>query len=321
MIKLVARSSSRVPLPEARASYTVREAFQYCEGIAHQHFDHFQTAQRFLPVHKRDYVWAIYAFARVADDYADEGRATETERLALLDSWENQLERAFHGEAEHPVFIALKQTIEDCEIPLAPLQDLLSAFRMDLSTPRYPTFEALERYTQVSAAPVGRVALYVFGYRDPALHHYADDLCVAFELAYLLAKIPAHLDRGRMYLPEEDLRHFGVTDEMLRSRQVTSQIRDLIRFEVSRARSRFERGRPLIDRVGRELGFEMALLLHAGMRLLDKVEATDAGELRHRVRLSAADSAGIVARAATLRWPRFTTVKAHLPFSSRTPQG
>ncbi|HZS35933.1 MAG TPA: squalene synthase HpnC, partial [Polyangia bacterium] len=256
------KNAEPVPAPPA-GPCTVEQAYAYCERMARGHYENFPVASRFLPANLRKHVWAVYAFARSADDFADEARYAGR-RAAALEHWENELERAFHGEAEHPVFVALKDTIERCDLPFNPLRDMLTAFNMDLSVNRYPTLAGLERYWAHSAHPVGRMVLYIFGYRDPALHNYSDDVCAALQLTNFLQDVGVDLAKDRIYLPQEDLKHFGVTESMLFAHKVTPELRDLYRFEVARAKSLYERGRPIIDRVGPELGFELAMIWQGG---------------------------------------------------------
>jgi squalene synthase HpnC len=287
------------------APYTLASAFAYCEHMARGHYENFPVASRFVPAKLRPYVWAIYAFARSADDFADEARYAGR-RAEALAFWEDQLERCFHGEAEHPIFLALRETVEKCDLPIAPLRDLLTAFTMDLSVNRYQTYAQLERYFQHSAHPVGRLVLHIFDYREPSLHCFSDDVCAALQLTNFLQDVGVDLAKDRIYLPEEDLKHFGVTESMLFGRQVTPELRDLYRFEVARARSLFERGRPIIDRVGPELGFELAMIWQGGMTILDKLESVGYDVFNRRPTLNAADKARMVARAATQRWPRWS---------------
>jgi squalene synthase HpnC len=287
------------------APFSLEAAYAYCERMARGHYENFPVASRFVPKELRRDVWAIYAFARSADDFADEARFAGR-RADALAYWEEQLERCFHGEAEHPIFIALRETVERRNLPIAPLRDLLTAFTMDLSVTRYPTYAQLERYFQYSAHPVGRLVLYVFDYRDPSLHCFSDDVCAALQLTNFLQDVAIDLQKDRIYLPEEDLKHFGVTESMLFARQVTPELRDLMRFEVARARALFERGRPIIDRVGPELGFELAMIWNGGNTILDKIENVGFDIFRRRPILNGADKCKMVARAATQRWPRWS---------------
>src|SRR3954464_6517612 len=205
------------PELEVRGTWTVEQAFEYCERMARGHYENFPVASRFVPAKLRPYVWSVYAFARSADDFADEARYAGR-RAEALRFWDDQLDRCFHGEAEHPVFIALRETIEKCDIPIQPLKDMLTAFTMDLSVNRYATFEQLRTYCAHSAHPVGRLVLYIFDYRDPSLHNYSDDMCTALQLANFWQDVGVDLSKDRVYLPEEDRKHFGVSDEVLYAR-------------------------------------------------------------------------------------------------------
>jgi hydroxysqualene synthase len=293
---------------ESGQPWTIERAFAYCERMAKGHYENFPVASRFVPQKLRPYVWAVYAFARSADDFADEARFAGR-RAEALGFWEDQLDRCFHGEADHPVFIALRETVEACDIPILPLKDMLTAFTMDLSINRYSTWQQLMTYCAHSAHPVGRLVLYVFDYRDPSLHNYSDDMCTALQLANFWQDVGVDLQKDRIYLPEEDRKHFGVTDEALYARIVTPQFRDLMRYEVARARALFERGRPLIDKVGSDLGFELAMIWNGGMTILDKIDAIDYDVFRRRPTLNAADKARMVARAATQRWPQWVSAR------------
>ena len=310
--RVVEPRQNALPLPSLNETqddngqpYTLERAFAYCERMARGHYENFPVASRFVPARLRPYVWAVYAFARSADDFADEARYAGR-RAEALGFWDDQLDRCFHGEAEHPVFIALRETIDKCDIPIQPLKDMLTAFTMDLSVNRYATFEQLRTYCAHSAHPVGRLVLYIFDYRDPSLHNYSDDLCTALQLANFWQDVGVDLQKDRIYLPEEDRKHFGVSDEALYARIVTPQFRDLMRYEVARARALFERGRPLIDKVGSDLGFELAMIWNGGMTILDKIEAVGYDVWRRRPTLNAADKARMVARAATQRWPQWS---------------
>jgi squalene synthase HpnC len=310
--RVVEPRKNALPLPsldvthdESGQPYTLERAFAYCERMARGHYENFPVASRFVPERLRKYVWAVYAFARSADDFADEARYAGR-RAEALGFWEDQLERCFHGEAEHPIFIALRETIEQCDIPIQPLQSMLTAFTMDLSVSRYSTFREVETYCSYSAHPVGRLVLYIFNYRDTSLHNYSDDMCTALQLTNFWQDVGVDLAKDRIYLPEEDRKHFGVSDEMLYARQATPQFKDLMRYEVARARALFERGRPIIDKVGSDLGFELAMIRAGGMTILDKIEGVGYDVFRRRPTLNGADKARMIARAATMRWPQWS---------------
>jgi hydroxysqualene synthase len=310
MIRRVVEPRANAPTLEEPANrpYTLTEAFAYCERLARSHYENFPVASRFVPERLRKYVWALYAFARSADDFADEARYAGR-RAEALSFWEEQLERAFHGEADHPVFMALKETVDQCDIPITPFMQMLTAFHMDLSVNRYPTWSQLVSYCEHSAHPVGRLILNVFNYRDPSLLAYSDDICTALQLTNFLQDVAVDLKKDRIYVPEEDRRHFGVTESMLYARQVTPEFEAMMRFEVARARALFERGRPLLDKVGNDLGFELCMIWYGGSTILDKLEAVGYDVFKKRPMLNAADKAKMVARAAARRWPVLTSRK------------
>ena len=230
----------------------------------------------FARSHLRKHIFALFAFARVADDFADE-RAYEGRRARELDRWEEQLHAAYRGHAEHPVFVALADTVDKFALPITEFTELLSGFRTDLERRRYATFDELRSYTRQAAEPVGRLLLYIGGYRAPELHAYADDLSSALAIARLIQDVPADWQRGRVYLPAEDLRHFGVTEADIAIAPDQHAVGDLVRYEVARTRALFERARPLVDIVGADLAVELALTWHGGMRILDKIEPSASG--------------------------------------------
>lgn len=293
-------------------AYTLEESYAFCERIARGHFDSYALARRFVPEALRPHVWALYAFARTADDFADEPRYLDRRR-ALLDHWEAELERACHGEADHPIFIALADTIEKRNLSISPLRDLLNAYVMDLSVTRYTTARQLESYAGLAAQPIGRLFLQLLGLgsspggqADPTLQRFSDEICLGLQIAKVCQDVALDLARNRIYLPAEDLHHFGVTEDMLRAKKSSPELRDLIRFQVARARCLLERGRPLIEqlrRIDASLAFQVALVFHAGTALLDQIEANGFDVLARRPRITPADKAEVLSRASVVRWP------------------
>jgi squalene synthase HpnC len=288
------------------AIWSVAESFAWCERMVRSKYDTFPVASRFLPAELRPYVCAIYAFARSADRIAEDPRYAG-HREAAFDDWEDRLERAYHGEAEHPIFVAIRETAERRDVPITPFRDVITAFRIDSGTRRYPTFEALRRYTQHCAVSVGQLVLYVFDYRDPALLRYADDFATGVALAHFLRDLPHDLGRDRIYIPQEDLNHFGVAEEDLLDGQADRAFRDLMRFQVARARALLQRGRPLGDLVGRDLGFEVNLIWNGAMTLLDQIERGDCDVFRFRPALGPIDKLRMAVKSAARRWPAFST--------------
>jgi hydroxysqualene synthase len=293
------RPHAAVPAPPEPLE--LEACYRYCEALARARHHNFPVASQFAPSALRKHILAIYAFARTADDFADEPEF-EGRRARELDRWEERLEVCFHGDAaDHPVFVALAETVRACDLPITPFQALLSGFRSELETRRYATYRELRAYTALAAEPVGHLLLYLADYRDPRLHRYAEDLASALALANFWQDVPADLERGRLYVPGEDLRHFGVGEASLAAREVTPALTQLVRFEVARTRALFERARPLVDAVGDDLAVELALIWHGGMRILDKIHALGGRVMLRRPKLNQADKALVVSRALAWR--------------------
>ncbi|MEO8841551.1 MAG: squalene synthase HpnC [Kofleriaceae bacterium] len=305
----VARSPAlAVPLPP---TLELEACYRYCEALVHARHHNYPVGSMFARSALRKHIFALFAFARVADDFADE-RTFEGRRARELDRWEEQLHDAYRGRAEHPVFVALADTADRFALPITEFVELLSGFRTDLERLRYSTFDELHAYTRQAAEPVGRLLLYIGGYRAPELHAFADDLSSAVAIARLVQDVPADWTRGRVYLPAEDLRHFGVTEADIASRKVSPQVGNLVRYEVARTRALFERARPLVDVVGADLAVELALTWHGGMRILDKIEAMGDHLFAQRPKLNAIDKGIVLARALAWRGETLPPRTLHL---------
>ena len=269
------------------AALTVDEAFALCEARVRGHYENFPVGL-WIPREKRRYVHALYAFARAADDFADEA-VNEGMRAEKLDQWEQRLHAAYRGEAEDPIFVALAETVRRLDIPKALLLDLLSAFRQDTVQTRYETWEDLLDYCRRSANPVGRLVLIVFGHADPSLLAPSDALCTALQLANHWQDLAVDLRKGRIYVPRELRDRFAVKEWDLNASVVTDGFRGLMAELVARTRELFARGRPLCDRVGRDLRFELRLTWLGGSGILDRIEAVGYDVFRRRPRYGTAD--------------------------------
>ena len=276
--------------------WTLDSAYRFCDRMATSHYENFPVASRFLPVQLRRHVSAIYAFARTADDFADEPRF-EGRRREALDAWDSLLENCYHREIEHPVFLALRDTVRRHNIPIRPLKALLTAFRMDLSKHRYASIAELVGYCRYSAMPVGQLVLYVHGHHEPDLHRFSDEICSALQIANFLQDLSVDLPRGRCYLPQEDLIHFGVKLEDLLTGRESPEFIELMRFSVSRTRTMFERGRPLIRRVSPGLSMELDATWRGGMRILERIQDAEYHVLNMRPTLDKLDMADIAVRS------------------------
>jgi len=288
--------------------WTVERSYAYCEEFARAHTESYPVASRFVPSGLRPHLVALYAFARSADDFADEPQY-DGRRAEALDRWEQALAAAAHGEADHPVFVALCDTIERRELPIPPFEDMLSTFRMDMEVRRYATFQALRGYTARSADPVGRLLLALFGYRAPELTRFADEMSTALQLTNFWQDVAADAARGHFYIPAEDLHFFGVSESDIKALKPTAAIRDLLRFEVARTRALYDKGRPLLDKLGSDLRLELTLIWLVGTTILDKIESAHFDVFAQRPAIRRRDQAIIMARAAK-EWASHLDVSA-----------
>ncbi|MBI1805592.1 MAG: squalene synthase HpnC [Ignavibacteria bacterium] len=273
-------------LQETTKSYTVDEAFQYCADITNAHYENFPVASLFLPQEKRPYIQSVYAFSRVADDFADELDRTPDERLQHLDRWDEQLRLCYEGIADHPIFIALRESVKRVNIPIDPLKDLLTAFKRDVTQNRYETFEDLLSYCRCSANPVGRIVLMIFGYRDENLFSLSDHICTALQLTNFWQDIVLDREKDRLYIPLEDMRRFGYSIEQWKDEVMNDAFRLLMKHEVNRTRDLFSQGAPLPSLVERDLQLELKLVWFGGMSVLKMIERNRYDVLHSRPKLS-----------------------------------
>lgn len=286
-------------IPERPVS--LAEARNYCARLARSHYENFFVASWLLPRRLRQHFFNIYAYCRIADDMADQVGDPD-QSLYLLDEWEAELQACFRDEARHPVFVALRDTVREFNIPLTPFADLLTAFRRDQFVSRYETFEDLLSYCRYSANPVGHLVLYVCGYRDAERRHLADHTCTALQLANFWQGVASDRARGRIYIPLEDLRRFGLKESDLSLSRATPELAEMMRFEVSRARDWFERGLPLADKVDRGLAGEIRLFTRGGLEILNAIERQDFDVLAQRPVISRWRKLILLLRAARETW-------------------
>ena len=277
------------------------ESFNYCTKIALEHYENFPVGSWLIPKEKRKYVHAIYAFARTADDFADEQRYREDERMQLLIDWEKRLDECISGPPPaHPVFIAVKEAIERFNIPETLLKDLVTAFKMDTINKRYKTMSDVLNYCHYSANPVGRIVLHMFEYKDPELHRLSDFICTALQLANFWQDIAMDINKDRIYIPLEDMERFGYTVSDLKSQALNDSFRTLLCREVEFTRDLFKKGRPLCTSVGKDLSFELRAVWSGGMKILEKIEQNGYDIFNKRPVISTIDKIRILLRALTI---------------------
>jgi len=248
------------------------EAFAYCAAITSAHYENFPVASLFLPEEKRPYIQAIYAFARIADDFADELKRPAEDRLRDLNEWEEKLRLCYLDSAEHPVFIALNETVKRNNIPIEPLQNLLTAFKKDVTQNRYETFDDLLGYCSCSANPIGRLVLMIFGHRDERLFSLSDNICTALQLTNFWQDVAVDVQKDRLYIPIEDMTQFGYPVEKWKTGVPDENFKRLMKFQVDRTRKLFYLGAELPSLVEKELQLELKLIWFGGMSVLKRLE-------------------------------------------------
>ena len=291
-------------------------AYEECERRAREHYENFPVASRFLPRPMRPHIAAIYAFARTADDYADEPGIAKDERLRLLDAWARQLAAAGSDRAgpesglavndsrnsrPDPIFVALGQTIRECRLPVTLFEDLLSAFRQDVTTPRYDTWEGVLDYCRRSANPVGRLVLRVGGYDDARLDAQSDAVCTALQLANFWQDLARDWAIGRLYVPRVDRTSAGAREEDVAERRMTPEWRRVMSLMVQRTRALFAAGRGVCDGVTGRLRWELRLTWLGGSRILDKLERHEFDVFNHRPTIGKGDIPGLIRDAVLWR--------------------
>ena len=262
------------------------------------HYENFPVASVLLPKRLVPAVEAIYAFARSADDLADEGDALPHERLSALQAYEVALASIERGEKQQdPLFARLADVIAQYHLPLQPFYDLLSAFKQDVGTKNYANFDLLLDYCRRSANPVGLLMLQLYGAATPANVVESDAICSALQLINFLQDVAIDREKQRTYMPLDDLARFGVSEAQLDRADTGPAFRALMFFEVSRARALMHRGAPLAKRLPGRIGWELRLVVQGGLRILEAIERVDYDVFRRRPKLKARDWCAIMWRA------------------------
>ncbi len=283
-------------LPAVRP--TLAEAQAWCRHLATTHYENFHVATWFLPSRVRPYFESVYAFSRTADDLGDEvpDRAVATR---LLGEWREMLHECYVSpqESMHPVFVALHQTIVETDVPEQLFDDLIRAFEMDQVKTRFESLEECVEYSRLSANPVGRLVLWVSGYRDEERARLSDKVCTALQLANFWQDVVEDFERGRRYLPGDAMQRFGVTDEDLAARRCTPEFRALMQSLVESTGALLREGGRISRTVDRELAVTLRLFEGGGRAALDGIVAQGYDVLRKRPSVSKATKARLLAGA------------------------
>jgi len=272
---------------------TVHEAEAYTRKLATTHYENFHVVSFLLPKHLHQDFYNVYAYCRSADDLADEIPDT-AESLKQLNWWRAELDRMYAGEAEHPVFVALKGTVEKYGIPKQPFADLIRAFIQDRNVSRYQTWDEVLDYCVYSANPVGRLVLYLCGYSDAERQSLSDATCTALQLANFWQDITVDRQKDRVYLPLDLLAKHNYTVDELFVHKFDARFRAVMREAVDRARELFLAGLPLTRMVNRRLAVDLELFSRGGMCVLDKIEQQGYDVLSRRPKISKVERAGLL---------------------------
>jgi squalene synthase HpnC len=275
---------------------TLAEAESYCRQLARGHYENFIVASLLLPRRMRQPFFNVYAFCRHADDLADESGSPQLAMERLAD-WQVGLDRCFAGRAEHPIFVALADTIRTLNLIQPPFDDLLDAFRQDQVKTRYADFDELADYCRRSANPVGQIVLRMAAADSPENVALSDAVCTGLQLANHWQDIARDFSSGRVYLPQDSLDREGVSEEMLGGRAANAAVRSLVAKECARARRFLLNGLPLADRVPRWLAADVRLFVHGGLATLDAIAAADHDTLARRPQVSRWKQIGLTVQA------------------------
>lgn len=272
-------------------------AYAACRRMARRHYENFPVASLLVPRDKRDALAAIYAFARSADDFADEPGVEG--RLEKLADWRRRLYECVEREADHPTFLALGDSITKHSLSVTNLDNLLRAFELDVIKSRHQNFDSLLQYSSCSANPVGRVMLELFDHRDPELFALSDNICTALQLTNFWQDVRIDLERDRVYLPLDDLEQFDLSVDILKRWKLEKSLpsgpemeehwRGLMGLEARRTWELFENGRPLPERVVPQLRRNLRLTWLTGTSILSRIEAVGYDVFERRPKLKAFD--------------------------------
>lgn len=251
---------------------STQDAAKFCHELATTHYENFPLASWLLPKSLHQHFFNVYAYCRWADDLSDEVH-DDQQSLELLGWWRDELEKCYAGSARHPVFVALKNTIDAFHIPDEPFHHLIDAFEQDQRVHDYQTFEELKGYCRGSADPVGRLVLYMCRQFNEQNAAWSDSICTGLQLANFWQDVARDAEIGRTYLPQEDRERFGYSDEDLANKVTNQVFLDLMKFEVDRAKQHLLDGLPLVRELPGRLQVDIELFARGGLKILERVEA------------------------------------------------
>ena len=259
-------------------------AYQYCRDITVNHYENFPVASVLLPARIRRHVYPIYAFARHADDLADEHH----DRNALLE-WRQQLHDLEHHPPKHPIFMALKDTIQKFEIPTTLFDQLISAFLQDLDKNRYQDLNELLDYCQRSANPVGRLILLLHGYKDDKLFQFSDHICTALQLTNFWQDVSIDIQKDRVYVPKTHWSAVAMDQQIAQEAKTPQALRSSLADLVNETDLMFQKGLPLLQAISGRLRWELKMTVLGGLNILKKIKENQYFVLENRPKLNKLD--------------------------------
>jgi len=279
-----AKNSSSMTSNESKRM-DIQSARDYTRSLARGHYENFIVGSLLVPRRYIQHLYNIYAYCRISDDLADE-TGDSSKSLELLRDWREELHKCYGGQPSHPAMIALQDTIREFDIPIEPFIDLISAFEQDCSVSRYETYNDLLDYCRRSANPVGRLFLILFGYREDRMFMLSDHICTALQLVNFWQDISEDFNRGRVYIPQEDLKTYGCTESAIASKTFGNNFRELMKFECDRAQQLFDAGAELIPMLDGRIKADVKLFRLGGMAVLDEIRRQDYDVLAKRPKVS-----------------------------------
>jgi squalene synthase HpnC len=285
------------------------QAYDHCRKITLGHYENFPVGSILIPKKNRKHFFALYAFMRTADDFADLTSRPREIRLQLIRDWRLQLDKAISGrESQHPIFVALSNTISECQLPSEPFYKLLEAFEFDATGDvDFATFDDLRWYTSRSAEPVGELVLALFGYRNVERITMSNDICTGLQLLNFIQDIKEDLGNNRYYYPSEDCEIFGVNLKSVGGASVRSDRLEsvplslLSLFELDRVESLIDRGAPLAESVHGRLRYELRAVIRAARKMIAKIRKLEGSTYRVRPKLSKSEHALILLQSIMFR--------------------
>jgi len=279
---------------------TVNDAFIYCKDIAKKHYENFPVGL-LVPKHIRKHVFSIYAFARFADDIADEDKGEPAHKKNQLENWSCQLEECYSGKSKHPIFIALGKTIEEFNIPKSLLADLITAFIMDVDKNRYLNFDEILYYCKHSANPIGRLMLILFNKNNSETILYSDYICSALQITNFLQDVSVDMKKNRIYFPLDSFEKNNYSEQDFFDKKINDAFINIFDQQINRTSELFEKGTPLVKHLKGRIKFEILLTIEAGKSMLQKTNSVKYNIFFRQPLITAIDKLKLLCKTA-VQW-------------------